>query len=337
MTKRLSNIELLRIVCMFMVLCLHADFMALGFPSHSDVDINPISTEISIFIELLCIVAVDVFVMISGWFGIKPSIKGFCNFMWQVIFIIGLLTIFEYSFLEIPLNRVTIMQCFGLYNGGRWFVNAYIGLYVLSPILNAFINHSSSKQIVTSLVGLYVFQTIFGLTDSSPSIRGGYSTFSFIGLYIFSSYLHKIQNSLSIKRIYALIIIPLSINFILYNILLAVQADFWANKLILYINPLVIIQAAGVILLFSRIRISNRISMYINYIASSCFAAYLLHAGKQQTFELYYGIAKDIYSYYDGIKYFGAIMLYMIAVYILAIILDQPRKLIWNRFLKRLF
>lgn len=294
MTKRLSNIELLRIVCMFMVLCLHVDFVAIGTPTLSDIEANPVNAEIRIFVELLCIVAVNVFVMISGWFGIKPSIKGFCSFMWQVIFMIGMLTIAGFIFLDIPFNRVSILQCFGLYGGGNWFVNAYIGLYVLSPILNAFINHSSSRQIATFLVGFYVFQTIFGFTESSPAIRGGYSTFSFIGLYILSSYLHKIQNSFSIKHIYALIIISLSINFVLYNILLAVRADFWANKLILYFNPLVIIQAAGILLLFSRIKISDKISKPINFVAASCFAVYLLHAGEQFSFSIYCDMAKDI-------------------------------------------
>ena len=69
--SRLSNIELLRIFSMFGVLIVHADFGALGNPTHTELFFTPVFTIMRTFIEAFAIVAVNVFVLISGWFGIN--------------------------------------------------------------------------------------------------------------------------------------------------------------------------------------------------------------------------------------------------------------------------
>lgn len=81
--------EILRILAMLMVLIIHADFLSLGGPttrpSGADELVNSLTRT---WIEMLGMVAVNVFVLISGWFGIKASLRGACNFLFQV-FAIG--------------------------------------------------------------------------------------------------------------------------------------------------------------------------------------------------------------------------------------------------------
>ena len=73
---RQSNFELLRIIAMFMVLILHADFGALGQPDKAEIMNFPFAATLRVILEMASIVAVNVFVLISGWFGIRHSIKG---------------------------------------------------------------------------------------------------------------------------------------------------------------------------------------------------------------------------------------------------------------------
>ena len=73
--NRESNFELLRIITMFMVLILHADFLATGTPTNDDISIFPGKSFVKFFIEALTIIAVNVFVLISGWFGIHFHLK----------------------------------------------------------------------------------------------------------------------------------------------------------------------------------------------------------------------------------------------------------------------
>ena len=85
-SNRQSNMELLRIVAMFLVLIVHADFAALGHPTY-DQAVNETAVTLWRYIfEGLAIVCVNVFVLLSGWFGIRPSVKGFSKFIFQVFF-----------------------------------------------------------------------------------------------------------------------------------------------------------------------------------------------------------------------------------------------------------
>ena len=79
-TVRQSNIELLRIVAMMLVLIVHADFLALGAPDALALKALPVESGLRVWLQGFALVCVDVFVMISGYFGIRPSVRGVLNF-----------------------------------------------------------------------------------------------------------------------------------------------------------------------------------------------------------------------------------------------------------------
>lgn len=64
--KRESNIELLRSIAMLMILLLHANFVALPYPTTEELELTPFLQISRYFLESLCIVSVSVFVYISG-------------------------------------------------------------------------------------------------------------------------------------------------------------------------------------------------------------------------------------------------------------------------------
>ena len=94
---RESNMELLRITAMILVLMVHASFKALDAPTLSDLHINPTSTFFRLFSESISIVCVNVFVLISGWYGIKAKGSRLLAFLFQVYF----LNIMIYGILQI--------------------------------------------------------------------------------------------------------------------------------------------------------------------------------------------------------------------------------------------
>ncbi|WP_155809292.1 hypothetical protein [Prevotella corporis] len=67
--------ELLRIVSMLMVLLLHANFLVFGTPTVADATCQPVATFIRLFFESVSIVGVNLFVFISGWYGIKAKLR----------------------------------------------------------------------------------------------------------------------------------------------------------------------------------------------------------------------------------------------------------------------
>lgn len=182
-----SNLELLRIVAMFLVLVVHADFLSLGRPTRVEIQSVPLASYTRFFIGSLSIVCVNVFILISGWFGIRPSVKSFSNFIFQCLFFsIGLYVVFILT----GKNQFSLKGLAGcLFFKGYWFIYAYIGLYILAPILNAFVNTIKEGQIKLFLMVFFLFQTMYGWSSFASFFVGGYSTISFIGLYVLGRYL----------------------------------------------------------------------------------------------------------------------------------------------------
>lgn len=251
MRQRLVNFELLRIIAMLMVLGLHANFMALGQPTLDD--IFTVTGLTRTLLQSLCIIAVNVFVMISGWFGIKPSIKGFCNFMWQVIFCVGGVYLAGTVFFNQPFGVKDLLRCFGLYHGGGWFVASYIGLYIISPILNSYIEKTSIKNISWTLIAFFLFEFLWGNTLSVDFVVGGYSTFSFIGIYILAGVLHKAKIKYSTGFILKMFVLFITLNALSYAITVKLNLIGVRDIIFNYINPIVILASASMVILFNRL------------------------------------------------------------------------------------
>lgn len=187
--SRLSNIELLRIFSMFGVLIVHADFGALGNPTHTELFFTPVFTIMRTFIEAFAIVAVNVFVLISGWFGIKFSWNSLCKLLFQCAFfffgiwgICSVCGIWNFGWMK------SLYMCLML-SENAWFVKCYIGMFIFTPVMNSFIENSTGKQIRVFLFCFFIFQSIYGwISEGAPFIAKGYSTFSFMGLYLLARY-----------------------------------------------------------------------------------------------------------------------------------------------------
>ena len=155
---RQSNVELLRIIAMVMVLILHADYFSLGAPTQCEITESPMTSIIRIVIESMSIVAVNVFVLISGWFGIHPTLRRFSSFMFQVIFFVCAIAMLMGDYGGRPLGGWFVL----LLGWNYWFVKAYIILYLFSPILNVFIGNVSKQQLLGVILSFYSVQTIYG-------------------------------------------------------------------------------------------------------------------------------------------------------------------------------
>ena len=78
-TRRDSNLELFRLVAMLLVMLVHANYTSLGNVTQSELLETPFTAIVRVVCEQLCIVSVNLFVLLSGWFGIRPSLKKFVS------------------------------------------------------------------------------------------------------------------------------------------------------------------------------------------------------------------------------------------------------------------
>lgn len=95
--QRDSNIELLRVVAMLMILTLHTRFEGIEAVYDGIVDANHLCR---FSFQALSIVGVNLFVLISGYFGIRMKASSIINLLFQIVYIavICLLIRFAISF-----------------------------------------------------------------------------------------------------------------------------------------------------------------------------------------------------------------------------------------------
>lgn len=186
--QRQSGIELLRIVSMFLVLLLHSLYYSLGRPTAEDYVNSGVEMVLRTEFEAISLVCVNVFVMISGWFGIKIKIKRLAEFIYQWLFLaVFVVAVLLISGIRFPIGDYKYL--IGSYQF-YWFIYAYLFLYILSPILNSFINNSPQKDCKLVLVLYWIFMILFGWIQPLYYIAFGLSPILFIGLYLTARYLH---------------------------------------------------------------------------------------------------------------------------------------------------
>lgn len=330
---RQSNIELLRIISMLLVLMVHADFFSLGIPSHDLMLASPGQFTFRVLVEFLSILCVDIFVVISGWFSIRLSVRGCCNYLWQCLyFSAGIYAVMLLCGI-VSLSPGGILGIFYL-DKGVWFVKAYLALMILAPVLNAFVDRASRKQMETVLIAFFIFQTIFSFRGAAEFIQAGYSTFSFIGLYLLARYMRIYRHNIPTPHLVGIFIGSVLANAAVFSADVYFRTDFATGICMNYANPLIIIGAMSITILFSRLDLGT--NKVINYISGSCFAVYLLHCSSWLFVPVYCATVARIYASSHGIFCVAYIALFILSVFVLAVLLDQPRRLLWHFITSRI-
>ena len=158
-----SNMELLRIVSMLLVLVVHAGFRALSVPTPAEAVAAPGSTLLRFFSESASIICVNVFVLLSGWYGIRFRLLRLAEFLFQVLFFV-VVGFALYSLLfGFPGFRFSVLSSLLLSDRwDYWFVKCYLGLYLFAPVLNAFAERVPRSAFRLFLVSFFLFQTVYG-------------------------------------------------------------------------------------------------------------------------------------------------------------------------------
>lgn len=159
----------------------------------------------------------------------------------------------------------------------------------------------------------------------------GYSTFSFIGLYLLARYCKLYLTSENYVNLIISGGVILTMNFIIVNYLQSQNIS--TSFLLSYINPVNIFEAISMVMGFSMIKIRH--NKHINFIASSAFAVYLVHQAPQIGRPYYRPFFKSLYDQYSGIECLGMFVIALVSIYLIAVILDQLRKWFWKLLLKK--
>ena len=324
MTKeRQSNFELLRIISMLLVLLIHCDYPSLGMPDVNEIASSPNASWIKLFINVLSSDCVNLFILISGYFAIRPSIKSALNLLFTVLFYRVCLGAVAYIF-----GVYTLLQAldFMIPGNGDWFIASYVLLMIIAPFLNQLIDYQHENRggyLRLFIIIFFSLEFCFGwVTRYWKDFAQGYSVISLMNLYMQNV---KIKISISI-----FIYIICSILFASLLLFLLKISDGSLKVYSLfnsYCSPIVIFLALILFLGFKSLSFKSKI---INKLAASSFAVFLIHVNPF-IMPQYQKIV--CYSYeYLGYKVFWCLFVFFIipVFYVVVFGIDQIRQYLWN-------
>ncbi len=288
MKNRLSNIELARIISMCGVIILHYNNPNIGGALSYATD--PLNHVLLQFLESAFICAVNLFVLISGYFMCKSNKRNITKplqLLVQVIIFSVMMYLLDCLF---GMKTFTVVNLVFSFIPANWFVLLYITLYFISPYINLVLSNLDKNTYKTFLVTLFIFFSIipfiidFVLNVSNVQILGlstismygnqnGYSIVQFVVMYSLGAYLNFYRIETSSKRngvkylIISIILTFMSIMSIRLNL-----SNEWVFE---YCNPFIILESIYLFLFFKSLPIKS--NSIINKLANSSFSVYLLH------------------------------------------------------------
>lgn len=287
MQTRQSNIELLRLLSMLMIVIFHFNGHALE--SGEILSSQWVAYNLT---HTLMITATSVFVLISGYFGIRFKVKGVLK-LYLRCFIWGLVGYLLYAvFTDNSLKLTTLAACIMPFTHNKWwFIITYLELYFLSPVLNAAIEMFDKKKHMLFIL-LFGFVTLYmGYCRETGEDTWGTSLSHFLWLYMIARYINKYVSHYVIQKhrwVWAA-------GFIVSSLITFGLAALGAKVSIPvclraypYCSPWVLMGALSLLLFALSFTFESRV---INWFASSSLSAYLLQDSIYFAFGVVYPLA----------------------------------------------
>lgn len=284
---RQMNYELLRIIAMLMIVCLH--YLSKGGALGDSKQELTTNGYIAWLIEAFCLVAVNVYVLISGYFGVDSQ-----NFtirkpfkIWRQVWFysvtIGLIMLVTGA---VPWNLYQGMTyVFPIVTEHYWFATAYLLLCLMMPFLNAGVEKLDRKSFQWILIVLFVLFSVAKtvLPMQLPWDHKGYDAFWFVFLYLTGAYLKKYEIHGGIKWLFVYVsgVFAIYLSFLMLQVVylkLGKLGDFVSysysyNYLFTYVA------AVGLFLSFAYVgkNWGEKTKKVISTLAGATFGVYLIH------------------------------------------------------------
>lgn len=272
--ERMTNIELLRIILMFIIVYSHFATHS-TFEFKSEMSINHLLLQITRLGE----VGVTGFVIISGYFSIKKdkTYNKTLNLIIEVwiynVCIIGMMLIMG------KVNSITgiVHSVVPIYNT-HWFAYVFIFLYLLVPYINIFLKNLEKRNFrrILLILGLF-WGFLYPLT-------GADFNFSYLGwfifLYMLGAYKALYPSKIEIRKS-ILIIVSCMLGLIISTILidyiewrLDIPLDRYSNYFYSLYSPMIWVLGSSLFDVFLSINLGTK--KFINMISKSVFAVYII-------------------------------------------------------------
>ena len=321
--NRDSNFELARIVAMAMIVIWHFVLHGLqGEDRFLAIDsFGPLHFDqyVQLGISTLCIVGVNLFVLISGFYKIKLRWKSILNYYLLCLFCNAVVLVVSCAYQSVSLKD--ILDVFFISRMSNWFFRAYFILLLVSPILNYAMNSFSIRQFRIIVLILLMLTCISGWLFHNGN-EDGYNAYQLLTMYIFGGYIAKEEFFNRIKSGQALLLffVFTALNYASMMVVYYVLGKE-ITTLLHYNYLLLILQSVSLFCFFKQLKLK---SPAVNMVASTVVAALFV----QQAIEvpLYAYIHNDYMTNGFSGKLFLFLVVVFLAIFIVAFVVESLRK-----------
>jgi len=324
--SRESNIELMRIIAMLFIVLHH--FCAFsGFPDmlDSSSDLSH-STIFATMVNSFLFISVNCFILISGYHGVSLKAKSVLKLY---------LTCFCYGLLGYLIHLATSDDTIGMtliYNSvfcfshsQWWYISCYIGLLLVSPIINLALKHFTKKQHQVAILCLTILSVYLGNFWNNAGEMydfNGFSLLHFIYIYIIGDYLKKYVTISSCKSKRKWFFAGWVVLSLLFGVLTCWQHPY--NPYIhwqpwTYNNLVIIISAICFFLFFISFEFKSRA---VNWLAGGVLAAYLIQ-DQPLVGSVLYPFVGDYFAPMHYLPKMGCLVVLSILFLLCAILIDK--------------
>lgn len=303
-SKRNSSVEVLRMLAMLGIVIMHTNGAVM---EHS----SGIGFAWTQFENGIFNAGVSIFVLISGYFGIKLSAKKLIQLESSVLFYAVLSAIVGCYFGKESI--LSIVKAFiPISTNCYWFISCYILLMIFSPYINKGIDLMSESQHRNLLMLMSAIFLVAPTVLYYSVLGGGKNVINMLLLYILGSYIRKynLKEKFNSKLLFKIFIITTVLNILLNTLISLATGSKSHIPFARDCSIFIVIEAVTLMLLFLKIEFHSDL---INKVASHVFAVYLFEGAFRQ-------ILQNVifnYSIYEGKWYW---VLVNIAVALVAMI-----------------
>lgn len=231
-------------------------------------------------INSFCVIGVNLFWLVSGYFGIRFKWEKWLSLFLQVTVVYGIVTVAGMLLGKVPATSENIIKIFKA-TDIYWYIGTYLILMLVSPALNVIADWMDKHRYRMFLLGFMVICCGYGFfMDANLHIANGYSLLMAIMLYLVGRGIMRF----SIGRggyNFGIYIGAAVLNSIIVSILYLQEQNDAAWHMFMYNNPLIVIEAVSCFLGFKELKLSCQSEIMQKIIAlmgKSTIMVYLLHS-----------------------------------------------------------
>lgn len=294
--NRQVNLEILRIICMLMIITMHVTNhgMLITFATKGTLSYYIVWTLFGLGFS-----SINLYILISGYFLVESRFSSYriVKLELQVLFYaLGITLLFWLTgWAKEREMKYMVYSCTPILSDFYWFPTMYVGMILLSPLLNRVAKSLTKRQFECTLVLLFVmfsvWTTVFFYT-SGMNIAGGAAELWFLVVYMFGAYFrlhYKPDNKPGKWILWSIVIsalIPIS-RFVIEALLSTPLGNFsfledlmWGYSLFYQYNSILACLAAGCIFVafLNMPHLGEGIfAPLIRRLGVCAFGAYLIH------------------------------------------------------------